>query len=95
MKKGNPNFTRLSKIGMPIGTGKKGDKPPRKRQCAETVHTFTPMNVSKLTSLSTHYSTSSHYHSSADSPSLCPPSFHVTSMEGTSNSVAASVTTLR
>ena len=39
----SPNLTKLSKVGMPKRTGKKGDKPPRKRRCAETVHTFTPM----------------------------------------------------
>ena len=26
----NPDFTRLSKIGIPKGAGKKGDKPPHK-----------------------------------------------------------------
>ena len=28
---------------MPKGAGKKGDKPPRKRRCTGTVHTFTSM----------------------------------------------------
>lgn len=39
-KKCTPNLTHLSKVGMPKGAGRKGDKPPHKRRCPETVHTF-------------------------------------------------------
>lgn len=38
----SPNLTRLSKIGMPKGSGKKGDKPPRKRRCTSNFDESAP-----------------------------------------------------
>lgn len=79
-KRASQNLTRLSKLGMPKGAGKKGEKPPRKRKCAEPVHTFTPMKVSTS-------DTSSDFHSQ----SVNPPLLQTSSVEGSSNSVASSV----
>jgi hypothetical protein len=39
-KKRPPNLSSLSKVGLPGGAGKKGNKPPRKRKCPEVIHTF-------------------------------------------------------
>lgn len=76
-KKGQPNLTRLSKVGLPKGAGKKGERPPRKRKCPETVHTFTPMNAPP---------------SDSSLPSSPHIQSHVSpSVEATTNSVASSV----
>lgn len=75
-----PSLSRLSKIGMPKGAGKKGDKPPRKRRCTETVHTFTAMpSVSTSASSSNRSAPSCSGH---DSPASTPSSFSLPSSSG-------------
>ncbi len=62
--KSTRNLTRLSKVGIPKGAGKKGDKPPQKRKCPGVVHTVTPPTTSTSSSVSTSSVTSSQSSSS-------------------------------
>ena len=42
----------LAKTGMPRGAGKKGDVPPRKRKCPQTVQQYVPQSSVSHTSAS-------------------------------------------
>ena len=46
-KKLAPNLMKLAKVGMPKGAGKKGDLPPKKKKCPQTIS----KNVAPFTSL--------------------------------------------
>ena len=51
-KKCTPNLMNLAKTGMPRGAGKKGDVPPRKRKCPQTVQQYVPQSSVSHTSAS-------------------------------------------